>query len=349
MRAEAVNRTRVWATLALIAFLSVGVSVLGAGLIVTDTAHASEQGHGEDETHAGDAAEHHVTADAHGEHAADGEHAEHAEHPELPNLIHLIYKGMGGHGEVPGWLEVLYHFQDIFYAMLVAGLIIFVVRLGTRNMTLIPGPAQNVVEMFIDGFYGFISGILGPVEARRYVPYLGSLFLYIWFMNLFGLVPLMKSPTAVLSTTAALAISTFLYVQSVALRRLGLPKYLHHLAGEPVDGVGWALVPLMFPLHVISEFAKPVSLGLRLFGNIFGEDILLGVFAGLGVAMLAFVKSPVGIPLHFPFILLALLMSTIQALVFTLLSSIYIMQVLPHGHDDEHEAHAQGEAVGTAG
>jgi len=77
-----------------------------------------------------------------------------------------------------------------------------------------------------------------------------------------------------------------------------------------------------------------VSLSLRLFGNILGEDVLIGIFAGLGVAVVAFLKLPVGLPLHLPFILLALLMSTVQALVFTLLSTVYIMQVLPHegGH-----------------
>ena len=79
-----------------------------------------------------------------------------------------------------------------------------------------------------------------------------------------------------------------------------------------------------------SVLAKPVSLSLRLFGNITGEDVLIAVFAMLGVAVLGFLHLPVGLPLHLPFILLALMMSTVQALVFTLLSAIYIVQVLPH-------------------
>jgi len=257
------------------------------------------------------------------------------EHPELPNLIHLLYKALGGaEGHAPGWINTLYHFQDVFFALLVTGVIILIVRLGTRNPTLIPGPAQNVVELFIERFHSFICGILGPKEGRRYVPFLGTLFLYIWWMNLFGLIPLMKSPTAVLSTTAALACCVFLFVQFTGMRRLGVLGYIHHLAGSPQDVVGWALVPLMLPLHIIGEIAKPVSLSLRLFGNILGEDVLLGVFAGLGVAILAFTKLPVGVPLHVPFILLALLMSTVQALVFTLLSTIYIMQMLPHEHEE---------------
>jgi F-type H+-transporting ATPase subunit a len=263
---------------------------------------------------------------------------------ELPNWIHLAYLALGGEGAAPAWIRVLYHFEDLFFALLAAGLIILVVRLGTRRMALIPGRAQTLIEMFIDGFSGFILGILGP-GGKPYVPFLGTLFLYIWFMNLIGLVPLMKSPTSALSTTAALAICVFLYVQSIGIRRLGIVNYLRHLAGDPQDAVGWAMVPLMFPMHVIGELARPVSLSLRLFGNILGEDLLIGVFAGLGVAILAFLKLPIGVPLHLPFVLLALLMSTVQALVFTLLSTIYIMQMLPH--EEEHAAAGVPAAAGA--
>jgi F-type H+-transporting ATPase subunit a len=260
--------------------------------------------------------------------------------PELPNLIHLLYVTLGGEeGTAPGWLNLLYRFQDVFFAVFVALLIILIVRLGTRRMALIPGGAQNVVEMFIDTFRTFILGILGPA-GERYVPFLGSLFVYIWFMNLIGLVPLMKSPTSSLSTTAALAVCVFLYVQSIGIRQLGVIGYLRHLAGDPQDAIGWGMVPLMLPLHIIGELAKPVSLSLRLFGNILGEDVLIGVFAILGVGVLAFTKLPVGLPLQLPFVLLALLMSTVQALVFTLLSTIYITQMLPH--DEGHDA-ADGE------
>jgi F-type H+-transporting ATPase subunit a len=96
------------------------------------------------------------------------------------------------------------------------------------------------------------------------------------------------------------------------------------------------MVPLMLPLHVIGEIARPVSLSLRLFGNIMGEDVLIAAFTGLGVMTLAAVGSPVGIPLEFPFIFLGLLLSTIQALVFTLLSAIYFSQMLPHEEEHAH-------------
>jgi F-type H+-transporting ATPase subunit a len=275
--------------------------------------------------------------------AIQEESAQSEEPPELPNAIGLLYRGSGEHGRVrPGWIGWLYRFQDIAYALIVAGVLIAIVRLGTRRMTLIPGGVQNVVESFVEGFRGFILSILGPA-GEPYVPFLGSLFLYIWFMNLIGLVPLMKSPTSALSTTAALALCVFLYVQWIGLRRLGPLRYLKHLAGDPQDAIGWGMVPLILPIHVIGELARPVSLSLRLFGNILGEDVLIGIFAGLGVAVVAFLKLPLGIPLHLPFILLAMLMSTVQALVFTLLSTVYIMQVLPHESEGAgHGSQAEG-------
>ena len=136
--------------------------------------------------------------------------------------------------------------------------------------------------------------------------------------------------------TASLALITFFYAQAVGIKRLGLGGYLHHLAGSPTDVVGWVMVILMFPLHIIGELAKPLSLALRLFGNITGEDTLVAVFTGLGVMLMAVMlgnpdgTAPVGLPLQLPFYFLGLLLSTIQALVFTLLSSIYILMMLPH-------------------
>ncbi|KPL03766.1 MAG: ATP synthase subunit A, partial [candidate division Zixibacteria bacterium SM23_73_2] len=111
---------------------------------------------------------------------------------------------------------------------------------------------------------------------------------------------------------------------------LGFLGYLSHLAGEPRDFVGWVLIPLNLPIHILEEFIKPLSLAMRLFGNIMGEDILVAVFVILGVASLSFLKAPVGLPLQVPFILLDILFATIQALVFTLLSTIYFSLMMPH-------------------
>jgi F-type H+-transporting ATPase subunit a len=195
--------------------------------------------------------------------------------------------------------------------------------------TMIPGPFQNAVEMIFESLYNLVYSMLGK-NTDRYIPFLGTLFIYIWCMNMSGIVPLMHAPTSNVNMTGALALTVFLYVQYTAIIRLGIAKYLYHLAGEPTSGVTWGLVILNFPLHVFGEFVKPFSLAVRLFGNIFGEDTLIAVMISLGIVALSFVHSPVGIPFQLPFYFLSLLLGTIQALVFTLLSTSYILMVLPH-------------------
>jgi F-type H+-transporting ATPase subunit a len=259
---------------------------------------------------------------------------EEEETPELPNAISILHRLLPRQS----WVSFLYKWQNPFYSTLVVILLCVVSITVYRRRQLIPGRLQNLVELLVESFSNFILGILGP-RGKEFVPFLGTLFFYIWLNNLQGLIPFFKSPTSVYNTTLALAICVFLYVQYTGLTKLGLWKYLHHMMGSPGDVMGWCMVPLMLPLHLIEEVAKPISLSLRLFGNILGEDILLGVFAGLGVAMLAFTKLPIGVPLHLPFIFLSILMSTIQALVFTLLATIYIFQMLPHEEQEEGHEH----------
>ncbi len=253
----------------------------------------------------------------HGE--GGGEHGggSHGGGTHLPNLIGVVF----GNDSVAG------HWVNIIYAFGVAGLLSIGAVMAYRKRSMIPGPYQNFVEMLVEGMYNFIYSILGK-DAKRYVPFLGSLFFYILAMNWIGMVPLGHSPSTSLNITASLALIVFIYAQYTGISRLGIGGYLHHMAGSPSDVVSWAMVPLLFPLHVIGELAKPFSLALRLFGNITGEDTLIAVFIMLGISLLAF--SPVGIPLHIPFYFLGLLLSTIQALVFTLLSTIYILMMLPH-------------------
>src|SRR5690606_23110147 len=128
------------------------------------------------------------------------------------------------------------------------------------------------------------------------------------------------------------------YLIFYGIRDGGLGHFLWHMAGSPKDLVGWLISPVLFVLEIVGNLAKPLSLSLRLFGNIMGEDILMGVFLLLGIMMAgAMVPEPIiGVPLHLPFMFLVLLGSTIQALVFSLLAAIYIAMVLPH-HDHEHE------------
>jgi F-type H+-transporting ATPase subunit a len=106
--------------------------------------------------------------------------------------------------------------------------------------------------------------------------------------------------------------------------------------------MGWVLVPLMLVIHGIGEIVKPISLAARLFGNIMAEDTLLGVFVMLGTMLMAWSHLPIGIPLHFPFVLMALIFSFVQALVFTSLSTIYILMVLPHQAQGSEEVDSAG-------
>lgn len=264
------------------------------------------------------------------------ESAHEADEPvtELPNFLHILKVYFGGPSErAANWIDYLDAWSGPFFAVAILLLISILMLRGASKREMLPGRFQNLIEYVVEGFYNFVHGILGS-HARQFAPFLGTLFLYIWFMNLAGLVPLLKAPTSAFETTLALAIVVFLYVQITGFRQLGVGGYLYHLVGSPRDVMGWCMVPLMLPLHIIGELAKPISLSLRLFGNIMGEDVLIAVFTWLGVLTLAAIGSPVGIPFEFPFIFLGLLLSTIQALVFTLLSTIYFSQMLPH--EEEH-------------
>ncbi len=262
-------------------------------------------------------------------------HVEKAEEglKELANWITLLTEKAHG----TPWADFLHRWENVFFAWLIGAILVFVAFLGTRKRKDVPGPFQNLLETVVEGLEHFVTDVLGE-RGKKFVPFIGTLFLYILCQNLIGIIPGMKSPTSNLNTTAALAITVFFYVQFTGLRENGIIGYVDHLLGSPRDVVGWILVPLNFPLHVLQEFIKPMSLALRLFGNIMGEDSLIAAFVGLGITALGFAHLPFGIPLQFPFLLLALLTGTIQAVVFSLLSTIYISLMLPH--EEPHEEHA---------
>jgi F-type H+-transporting ATPase subunit a len=289
-----------------------------------------------------------------------GEHAA-ASTPELPNVISFLLERTriplpGREVTIGPFIEpdspvahFLHQWEIPIFSLLAVLLLALLARAASSRRALVPSGVQNLVETAVEGLDNFVAGVLGK-DGRHFTPFLGTLFLYIWIQNLMGLVPGFHSPTSSLNTTIALAVSVFLYVQYTGIRRQGIRGYLFHLAGEPRDAVGWGMSPLMFPLHIIGELAKPMSLSLRLFGNIFGEDTLIAVFVTLGVAALAFTQLPIGIPFQLPFLFLALLTSTIQALVFTLLSTIYFALMLPHGeHGADHDAAHGAEAHGGRG
>lgn len=300
------------------------------------------------QTHPEPAASEHVTApmqhgaEAGGEGAGGEEHGEEGPR-EFDNVVTMLVKA--NHGNALG--HFLHQFENVIFAILVALILVVVSWAATRDTRLVPGPFRNAVEAVFEPVYNGVVDILGPKYGPRYVPFLGSLFIYILAMNLFGIIPLMKSPTSSLNITFALAVTVFFYVQYTAITELGFLGWLDHLAGSPRSAIEWALVPLAFPIHLIGELAKPVSLSCRLFGNIFGEDMLLVGFAGLGITLMSTLglgAVPFGVPFHFVFLFLALLTSAVQALVFAMLSTIYFLLMLPHDHDHGHD-HAHGHAA----
>ena len=250
-------------------------------------------------------------------------HAEGLGVPELPNVLTMLARFFGDRPIA----HLLHAWQDVFFAWgIILGLTVVAV-IATRRVSLIPQGLQNFVELLVEGLESFVCGILGPHYGRQFTPFIGTLFLYILTMNLVGLVPGYKSPTANINTTGGLALCVFLYVQYTALRLLGIKGYLHHMVGSPDSAASWIVgLIIIFPVHFMGEFIRPVSLSLRLFGNITGEDALMASFVQMGLG---------GLPLQLFARGLALIFSTIQALVFSTLSAIYLALILPH---EAHEA-----------
>lgn len=181
---------------------------------------------------------------------------------------------------------------------------------------LIPPPRfglRNLFEMLADAIYGLMEGVLGPKDAKRYLPLVGSLFFFILFANLLALIPGFVPPTATLKSTVALGVMVFVLTHIFGLRAHG-PAYLKHFLG-PV----WWLAPLMLPIELVSHIARPVSLSLRLLGNMMADHKVATVF---------FLMVPLLVPV--PFLVMGVLVSFVQAVVFSLLSTIYISTAIAH-------------------
>jgi F-type H+-transporting ATPase subunit a len=244
--------------------------------------------------------------------------------PESPNFLTYLSRYFDN-----PFFNFLSDWDSVFFSFLVAVLLSLVFIIGTRKNEMIPTGLQNILETIVESFRNFIVGILGK-DGEKYVPFLGTLFLYILCMNFIGLVPLMKSPSSSLNVTIALAICVFVLVQYLNIKNMGIRGFLYHLAGSPKDFVGWLIAPLMFPIEILTQVSRPVTLALRLFGNILGEKILLAFFTVVGVTLLVF------FPVQLPFVFLGVLTGLMQALVFTLLSTIYILLSVPHSEEHNH-------------
>jgi F-type H+-transporting ATPase subunit a len=239
--------------------------------------------------------------------------------PELPNIVGLLAQKFQG---APAGHFLLVWENVIFSFLIVAGVSV-VAYLASRKATLVPrNRLQTGVELVVGTLDDFVCGILGPA-GRKFTPFIGTLFIYILCMNLLGLVPFMKSPTSSWSTTLALALCVFVYVQYTGIKENGFFGYIDHLMGKPRGVLAFSVVfpVMMLMLHIISELIKPISLSLRLRSNVWGDDMLLAVLAGFGLK---------GVPLLFFNTFLTILATVVQAVVFPLLTTIYFALMMKH-------------------
>lgn len=189
-----------------------------------------------------------------------------------------------------------------------------------------PTPMQHLLEVALEAIHGLMKEVIGK-DAREHAPLICTLAIYILVGNILGQIPGFISPTSNLNITASCGICVFFYYNYQGFRKHGLLKYLKHFAG-PV----WWLAWLIFPLEIVSHCARPFSLSMRLFGNIFAEEMVIGSFNTLFPFFLS-------VPIMF----LGLFLSVIQAFIFILLTMVYISGAVEEGHEEGHgEAEHEG-------
>ncbi len=184
-----------------------------------------------------------------------------------------------------------------------------------RHLQTVPSGLQNVAEVSIGKLYSFFESIMGPETCKRYFPLIGTLFIYILFSNYVGLLPGaghlpgLAAPTSSINCTAAMALIVFVSMQVIGIKENPGMHYFRHFC-EPFV--------FLLPLMILEDLVKPISLTLRLYGNVFGEETVTESF---------FEMVPIGLPVVMQ--ALSVLMGLVQALVFALLAAIYIKEALP--------------------
>ncbi|MDK2873442.1 MAG: F-type H+-transporting ATPase subunit a [Desulfomicrobiaceae bacterium] len=225
-------------------------------------------------------------------------------------LVEEAVKAIGlvdahGHALIP---------THVLYSWTFMAVLITLSLLATKNLSLVPRGLQNFFEFLIGSLENFVVANMGE-DGRKVFPVLATLFIYILCSNVGGLIPGGDAPTANINTTASMAVFVFVYYQYWGFKLHGL-HYIKHFTGPMI----W-MAPLMFPIEVIGHFARMLSLSLRLFGNIRGEDIVLA---------LLFILAPVvsTVPMYFLF----MLADVIQAFVFFMLSMLYLKGAFEEAH-----------------
>ncbi len=200
---------------------------------------------------------------------------------------------------------------------IVAFFLILFFGLSSRKLSLIPGKLQSVLELIVETLENLLEDTVGE-QGKKYLPVIATVGLFILFCNLLGLVPGLMAPTSKLNVTAGCALVVFVYYHWEGIKAQGFFRYLKHFIG-PIP----LLAPFLLPIEIISHFSRPVSLSIRLFGNIFAEELLIVIIASI---------IPYFLPL--PFMAVAIFTSIIQAFVFVLLACIYIAGAV--AHEEEH-------------
>lgn len=232
--------------------------------------------------------------------------------PELPTVFDLL--PIDKHTEIFG-LSMQHELVPIMMSMLIIMFLGVFSMVATRNLKNIPGGLQAFLEIVVEALDNFVKSVLGKL-SDKFLPFIGSLFLYILIMNLIGQIPGFHSPTTSYNTTLALTLLVFIATQYYGLKHNGPVKYFKHMLGEPK----W-MAPMQFPLHLLQEYlTRPLSLSVRLFGNLMGQHTVLAIFIGFSPLLLGLIP----IPIQFPFVLLDMLLATLQAFIFAFLASFYI-------------------------
>ena len=203
------------------------------------------------------------------------------------------------------------HVTYTWVIMLLLALFSFLV---TRKLSIYPGKMQHVVEVILGSIRTLVLDVMGP-EGLKFFPLMATIAIFILTANLLGIIPGFESPTSNLNTTVAVAVAVIVLTHIVGIRVHGF-KYVKQFLG-PV----WWMAPIMMPIEIVSHLARPLSLSVRLFGNIMGEDLVLAI-----VLLLV----PFLVPL--PIFVLMIFTSVIQTLVFVMLSMIYIQLAMEGAH-----------------
>jgi F-type H+-transporting ATPase subunit a len=217
--------------------------------------------------------------------------------------------------ELLGLGHFAHTYPHVIYSWVVMIVLIAAGTLATKSIRMVPSGAQNFFEIFISGMEEFMVDVIGE-EGRWVFPIIGTVFIYVAACNLIGLIPGFLPPSANLNTTLSCALVVVVFTHIIGIKYHGV-KYIKHFMG-PV----WWMSPLIFIIEIIGHVARVLSLSFRLFGNMMGHEIVLGILFGLAGAFFA--------PL--PIMALGVFVALVQAFVFFLLSIIYFSGAMEHAH-----------------